>query len=155
MTLGFHELIEKWGIEGRVFTAGENKAVLNPLAPLKEKDVEIISSLLHDVHRHFIDHVKESRKDRLKSSDDILFTGEFWTGERALAHGLIDGIDNMESYIARKYGDNVDVIRVKSINSKLEEILGGTQIGNSVLEMTSGARLIDNKITNLSDGLLS
>jgi len=123
MGLGFHQLIEKWGIERRTFTAGENKSVLDPLSPLKEKDVEIIKSLLNNIHTHFIDHVKESRGDRLKGDDKTIFNGEFWTGEPALKLGLIDGIDNLDSYIKRKWGDDVDVIRVKG-GSKFEELLG-------------------------------
>merc|ERR1740129_925779 len=113
MGLGFHQLIDKWGIERRTFTAGENKSVLDPLSPLKEKDVEIIKGLLNNIHQHFIDHVKESRGDRLKGDDKTIFNGEFWTGEPALELGLIDGIDNLDSYIARKWGEKVEVVRVK------------------------------------------
>lgn len=121
--LGFHQLIDKWGIERRTFTAGENKSVMDPFAPLKEKDVEIIKGLLNNIHQHFIDHVKTSRGDRLIGEDQVIFNGEFWTGEQALALGLIDGIDNLDSYVARKWGENVEVIRVKG-GSKLEELLG-------------------------------
>ena len=39
--LGFHQLIERWGIERRTLTAGENKSVLDPLAPLKEGNIFI------------------------------------------------------------------------------------------------------------------
>ena len=102
--LGFHELIEKYGVERRTFTAGENKSVMDPLAPLKEKDVEIIKSLLNNIHQHFIDHVKASRGERLTGDDKTIFNGEFWTGEPALALGLVDGIDNVDSYIARTWG---------------------------------------------------
>lgn len=123
MGLGFHELIDKVGIERRTFTAGENKSVLDPLSPLKEKDVEIITGLLNNIHHHFIDHVKTSRGDRLKGDDKTIFNGEFWTGEPALALGLIDGIDNLDSYIARKWGKKVEIIRVKG-GSKLEELIG-------------------------------
>ena len=41
MGLGFHQLIERWGIERRTLTAGENKSVLDPLAPLKEGNIFI------------------------------------------------------------------------------------------------------------------
>jgi len=118
-------LIEKYGVERRTFTAGENKSVNDPFAPLKEKDVEIIKSLLNNIHQHFIDHVKASRGERLIGDDKKLFNGEFWTGEPALALGLVDGIDNVDSYIARTWGDNVDVKRVKG-GSPLEELLGDT-----------------------------
>merc|ERR1719187_1971595 len=67
--LGFHELIEKYGVERRTFTAGENKSVNDPFAPLKEKDAEIIKTLLNNIHQHFIDHVKASRGERLVGDD--------------------------------------------------------------------------------------
>eukprot|EP00088_Acartia_fossae_P045049 TRINITY_DN4814_c0_g1_i11.p1 TRINITY_DN4814_c0_g1~~TRINITY_DN4814_c0_g1_i11.p1 ORF type:complete len:342 (-),score=59.54 TRINITY_DN4814_c0_g1_i11:132-1157(-) len=111
MGLGFHELIKKYGVERRVFTAGENKSVLDPLAPLKESDVQIIRNLLSNLHEHFIDHVKTSRGDRLKADDKTLFNGEFWTGQKALELGLIDGIDTVDGYIEREFGDKVKVLR--------------------------------------------
>eukprot|EP00088_Acartia_fossae_P061519 TRINITY_DN7394_c0_g1_i11.p1 TRINITY_DN7394_c0_g1~~TRINITY_DN7394_c0_g1_i11.p1 ORF type:complete len:359 (-),score=54.04 TRINITY_DN7394_c0_g1_i11:105-1181(-) len=111
--LGFHELIKKYGIESRVFTAGENKLVLDPLSPLKESDVEIIKTRLSDLHEHFIEHVKTSRGDRLKADDKTLFNGEVWTGQKALELGLVDGIDTIDGYIKREYGKTVRIFRVK------------------------------------------
>jgi signal peptide peptidase SppA len=111
--LGFHEIIKKYGIESRVFTAGENKAVMNPLEPLKESDIQIIRNLLSSLHEHFIEHVKANRGDRLKADDKTLFNGEFWTGKKALELGLIDGIDTLDGYIQREYGDEVKVYRAK------------------------------------------
>lgn len=113
MSLGFPELIKKYGIESRVFTAGENKSVMNPLQPLKESDIAIIKNLLGNLHEHFIEHVKTNRGDRLKADDKTLFNGEFWTGNKALELGLIDGIDTLDSYIEREFGDKVKVHRAK------------------------------------------
>ena len=124
MGLGFHELIKKYGVERRVFTAGENKSVLDPLAPLKESDVQIIKNLLSNLHDHFIDHVKTSRGDRLKADDKTLFNGEFWTGQKALELGLIDGIDTLDGYIEREFGDKVKVVRPKRGGGRLSELLG-------------------------------
>ena len=39
--------------------------------------------------------------------DDKLFTGEFWTGKRALEFGLIDGIGELTSVMQERYGDKV------------------------------------------------
>ena len=148
--LGFHELIEKYGVERRTITAGENKSVMDPLAPLKEKDVEIIKGLLNNIHQHFIDHVKTSRGERLKGDDKTIFNGEFWTGEPALALGLVDGIDNVDSYIARTWGDNVDVKRVKG-GSPLEELLGDTLLGSLPDMMTSlGPLVVDSQAAHLA-----
>lgn len=111
--LGFHELIQKYGIERRVFTAGENKSIMDPFSPLKESDVLILKNLLNSIHQHFIDHVKSSRGERLKGGDKLLFNGEFWTGDPAKELGLIDGIDTLDAYVEREYGDKVRVFRAK------------------------------------------
>jgi len=147
--LGFHQLIDKYGVERRTFTAGENKAVLDPLAPLKDKDVEIIKGLLNNIHQHFIDHVKTSRGDRLKGDDKTIFNGEFWTGEPALSLGLIDGIDNVDSYIARRWGDNVEVKRVKG-GSSLKELLGGATLALPDLVTSLAPLVADMQVADLA-----
>ena len=78
--LGFHQLIEKWGIDNRTYTAGENKSINNPFDPVKEADVKIIKALLNEIHQKFIDHVKKNRGEKLTASDEILFNGQYWTG---------------------------------------------------------------------------
>ena len=121
---GFHQLIEKYGIERRTYTAGENKSINDPFEPVKEKDVEIIKNVQGKMHKEFIKHVKTSRGERLKGDDKLLFNGEFWTAETALELGLIDGVDHMETFIARKWGSDVRVIRVNGDNP-LAALLGG------------------------------
>merc|ERR1711973_540674 len=112
--LGFHQLIEKWGIDNRTYTAGENKSINNPFDPVKEADVKIIKALLNEIHQKFIDHVKTNRGEKLTASDEILFNGQYWTGDKAKELGLIDGIDHMDSYIKRKWGKEVKVTRIKA-----------------------------------------
>ena len=121
---GFHQLIEKYGIERRTYTAGENKSINDPFEPVKEKDVEIIKNIQGKIHKEFIKHVKTSRGERLKGDDKLLVNGEFWTAETALELGLIDGVDHMETFIARKWGSDVRVIRVNGDNP-LAALLGG------------------------------
>lgn len=122
--LGFTEMIKKIGIERRLLTAGGNKALMDPLSPLQDDHVKIVRKMLADIHKVFIDHVKKQRGDKLKGSDDELFSGAIWTGEAALDLGLIDGIDNLEDYIQRKYGDEVKVNRVKSKYQEFAEKFG-------------------------------
>ena len=59
--LGFTELIKKVGVERRLLTSGDNKALMDPLSPVKEEDVKIIKAMLGDIHKIFIDHVKKHR----------------------------------------------------------------------------------------------
>lgn len=98
---GFVDAIEKLGIERRVYAAGDNKAFLDPFSPEKAEDVQHITNLLTNVHKQFIDVVKEGRGDRLNGDDETLFSGLVWTGEQAVELGLIDGLGNT-SYVARE-----------------------------------------------------
>jgi signal peptide peptidase SppA len=106
---GFQDAIGKLGIERRVYAEGRNKSVLDPFEPAKASDIKIIKNLQQNVHKHFIDHVKASRKGKLTQDDDVLFNGEFWTAENAVDFGLIDGIDNMYNFIKERFGDETKI----------------------------------------------
>lgn len=104
---GFHEAINKLGIERRVYTEGKNKAVLDPFKPINKEDVKIIKDLQKQVYEHFVDYVKTRRVGKLTQQDDILFNGEFWAGRTALDYGLIDDLGDMYSTMKAKFGDNI------------------------------------------------
>jgi signal peptide peptidase SppA len=104
---GLHELISKIGVERRVITAGANKDTLDPFLPQKPEDVERIKALQLDVHQSFIDLVKTRRGAKLDKADIDLFTGEFWSGKRALELGLIDGHSDLRTKMREIYGDDV------------------------------------------------
>jgi len=97
---GFVGSMEKLGIERRLMTAGENKAILDPFSPLKESDVEHVHKLLERIHQQFIDQVKAGRGERLNETDE-LFSGLFWTGEESIELGLADELGS-SSYVARE-----------------------------------------------------
>lgn len=102
-SFGFPELMKKIGVERRVHTAGQNKAVLDPFKPEKKEDVERLKGLQLEVHATFIDLVKERRGSKLADDPD-LFTGLFWTGKRGLALGLVDTLGDMRSVLKDRYG---------------------------------------------------
>ena len=87
-----------------------NKTTTYPSVSMKAEDLRIIQESLADDHQVFVDLVRSSRGSRLKGQEDI-FTGRFWTAERAEQLGLIDGIDNVESYLTRRWGQGVLVRR--------------------------------------------
>ena len=65
-----------------------------------------------DLHKDFIDVVEKSRSKKLKKENGVdLFTGEFWSGRKALELGLIDGIGNANEIIREKFGENVIIKR--------------------------------------------
>lgn len=111
---GFVEAIRKLGIERRVHTAGRDKLMLDPFRPQRREDVRHLKALQEDVHEAFKAMVRSRRGDRLKGDEDTLFSGRFWSGEKALELGLIDGIGDLRSVMRRKYGENV---RLKAVSA--------------------------------------
>lgn len=129
---GFPELLKKIGIERRVYTSGENKSVLDPFQPEKQSDIDHLKSLQQEVHRVFIDMVKDRRGAKLSDNPD-LFTGLFWTGETALALGLVDGVGDMMAELRKRYGDKVEVEKIEASRGFLGRFIssrkGGAEIG--------------------------
>ncbi len=104
---GFDRLIERFGIERRVYTAGEEKAMLDPFQPERPEDVDRLKRMQALVHAHFIALVKDRRGMRLKGDDATLFTGAFWAGAEALELGLVDGIGDIRGVMRERFGDKV------------------------------------------------
>jgi len=104
---GFTGTMQKLGVERRVLTAGENKALLDPYSPVNPAQKAFALSLLNEVHQQFIQVVREGRGNRLKETPDM-FSGLFWTGQRSIELGLADGLGSSES-VAR------DVIKEENI----------------------------------------
>lgn len=104
---GFQRLLERWGIERRVYTAGATKAQLDPFRDENPDDVARLRRLQDDIHADFKAWVKERRGTRLKGEEATLFEGEFWTGKRALELGLIDGLGHLRDVLRARYGKKV------------------------------------------------
>lgn len=100
---GLQGAIDKLGIERRVFTAGDNKAFLDPFSPIREEQRAFWQSVLETTHRQFIDDVKAGRGVRL-DDDPRLFSGLIWTGEQALELGLIDGLSSLGALSRERFG---------------------------------------------------
>ena len=112
---GFVDTLKKLGIERRLMTAGDHKGFLDPFSPANPEDQAHIKTLLTDIHDQFINVVKKGRKKSLTVEDyqkfldnKALFSGLIWTGEQALALGLVDGLGS-SSYVAR------EIIKVKKL----------------------------------------
>ncbi len=105
---GFVGTLDKFGIERRLYTAGENKGFLDPFSPEQPQQVEHIRGLLDDVHRQFITAVKEGRGERLKDEASV-FSGLVWTGEEGVKLGLVDGLGSA-AYVAREVIGAEDIV---------------------------------------------
>jgi serine protease SohB len=106
-SFGFAKLMEKIGVERRLYTSGEHKAMLDPFLPEKPDDVERLKSVQREIHESFIDLVKGSRGVRLTGPEKTLFSGEYWTGDKAIELGIADAIGDLRSTLRRRFGDRV------------------------------------------------
>ena len=104
---GFTGLMEKLGIERRLYTAGERKATLDPFLPENPGDVERLKAVQREIHQQFIALVKERRGRRLTGPENDLFSGDFWVGQTAIELGLADAIGDLRSTLRRRFGDDV------------------------------------------------
>jgi len=106
-TFGLNKLIDKIGVDRRVYTAGASKDTLDIFLPEKPDDVARIKAIQSDVHRAFIDLVKARRGAKIEKAGDTLFNGEFWSGQKAAELGLIDGLSDLRTKMREIYGDEV------------------------------------------------
>jgi serine protease SohB len=106
-SFGFDKMIAKLGIERRLYTAGDHKAMLDPFLPENPDDVERLKKLQREIHEDFIALVKSRRGGKLAGPENDLFSGEYWTGRRALDLGLVDSIGEVRSTLRSRFGNNV------------------------------------------------
>jgi serine protease SohB len=124
-SFGFDKLIEKLGVERRLYTSGDRKAMLDPFLPEKPEDVKRLKAIQKEIHELFIALVRERRGAKLKGTDKNLFSGEFWTAQNALDLGLIDNIGDVRSFLRARFGDKVRTPLISGERSWLGRRLPG------------------------------
>jgi signal peptide peptidase SppA len=132
-SFGFAKLMDKLGIERRLYTSGEHKAMLDPFLPENPEDVDRLKAVQREIHEGFIELVKQSRGGRLKGPEQTLFSGEYWTGSTAVALGLADGIGDLRSVMRERFGEDVATPLISSPRSWL----GRPQAGVAILQQLS------------------
>ena len=110
---GFPELMEKLGVERRVYTAGEHKSTLDPFLPENPEEVARLKELQVELHDVFKGMVRDRRGQRLKASEDLLFSGEFWAGGKAVELGLADSLGDLRQVLRDRFGKRVRLRRVQ------------------------------------------
>ena len=101
---GFVEALRKLGVERRLTTAGEHKAMLDPFLPEAPADRAHLQALVDELHGEFVAAVKRARGARLVAPDAEVFDGRFWTGRRAHTLGLVDGFDDARGVARDRVG---------------------------------------------------
>ncbi len=105
---GFTGLMDKLGVTRRMITAGSNKGMMDPFSKENPQQVEMIKTMIDEIHQQFIGVVKAGRGDRLKETSDM-FSGRVWNGEQAIKNGLVDGYGTVES-VARDVFKAPDIL---------------------------------------------
>ena len=131
-SFGFNELMEKIGIERRIYTSGDRKAMLDPFLPEKSEDVKRIKAIQNDIHDHFIALVKQRRGSKLNGSDKTLFSGEFWTAQKAIELGLADRIGDLRSTLRERFGEKVHTPLISGERSLFGRRLAGVDLLDAV-----------------------
>jgi protease-4 len=126
---GFPDVIKKYGVERRVYTAGVNKDRLDPFLPQTKEDIAKIQSVIKEVHENFIQSVMDGRKGKLHGDTNELFSGDFWSGTSALKLGLVDGVGNLSDVMQNEF--HVSRFKDYSDSGSILKSLAG-QLGASV-----------------------
>ncbi len=138
---GFTEVMEKIGVERRLYTAGDNKAFLDPFSPERDEEVVFWQGVLKNTHQQFIEAVKAGRGERL-ADDERLFSGLVWSGEQAVELGLVDGLGS-SSYVARQIVGQEKLVDYSRRKSPLQDLVD--QLGVAFGEGFA-AQLLDSRL---------
>lgn len=142
---GCPDLLKKIGVERRVYTAGENKVLLDPFQPEKERDIEFLKGLQLEIHDIFIQMVK-SRRGSLLADHPDLFSGLFWTGQRGQELGLVDSLGDMRSEVRKRYGEKARLELIQPARSLFGRRQPGAAVAGAIaapLVASAAAGLVD------------
>jgi len=148
---GFGQAIERLGIERRVHTAGARKSFLDPFRPERAEDLALLAELQGDIHERFKEQVRTRRAGRLKAPEAELFDGRVWTGVRAVAVGLADGLGELRTTLEERFGPDV---RVRLVNPPRPRLLSRMGLGTLAAEAAAeGLALLEERALRARLGL--
>lgn len=96
------ELMDKFGVKANTIHSGEFKNRMSMYKELTENDIQKASAITHGIHEHFIQMVKDSRKEKI-TTDPNVYSGDFWLGNEAKEMGLIDGVASINAAIKTEF----------------------------------------------------
>jgi len=140
---GFSNVLEKLGVERRLLTAGEHKAMLDPFSPVKTQETQHMQTMLDQVHQQFISAVREGRGDRLKEAETPdLFSGLVWTGSEGVKLGLADDFGSVDS-VARDQLHTEEKINFTPQEHLIDRLAGkfGASFAHGISSMLNNVEL--------------
>jgi protease-4 len=94
----FDELLNKIGIKLEVQKSGEFKDIGSPHRELTARDKELISALIADIQKQFVEAVASGRNLSLEKTRDIA-DGRIFSGAQAKELGLVDVLGNFQDAV--------------------------------------------------------
>ncbi len=131
-SFGFVKLMDRLGIERRLYTSGEHKAMLDPFLPEDPGDVKRLKAIQKDIHERFIALVKERRTGKLKGPEKTLFSGEFWTAPKAIDYGLADSVGDLRNVLRARYGEKLRTPLISAERSLFGRKLQGVSLAQAL-----------------------
>lgn len=117
----YEDLLKNFGVEYKVYTAGDNKRnVVSQIKPSTE-DEEKLKIQISKIHSQFKSHVKKYR-----NSIDIekVANGDVFSGEEALELKLVDEISTSSNYLLDKHNKNTRIVYVFTEETEAKKIGG-------------------------------
>ncbi len=139
---GFVDVMKKVGVEQRSLAAGKNKMFMDPFKPENPEQIRYAQALIDNVHKHFINAVKAGRGDKIKGNPEEIYSGLFWTGEKALELGLIDGLGSA-GFVAREVIKIDEIIDYSATHSLLDRL--ANKMGASMSKQLSSELGLNNR----------
>ena len=122
------DLLARIGVERRVHTSAESKAMLDPFLPEQAEDDERLKRLQAEIHDSFKAWIRQRRGKLLKGDEAMLFTGEFVVILRSGA--MVTG--------RRRYGAAVEMLRgLKKTGPRCGPVEGCRTRGCAILSARS------------------
>jgi serine protease SohB len=131
---GFSELMNKVGVERRVYTAGKSKVTNDPFQPENPEGVKKGDELREKIHENFINWVKSNRGGKLDSKA-TLFEADVFLGQDGLGNGLADAIGALKPTVSKLYGKDTKLVKPVSAPAGIQDLFqmaGGS--ANSIAE---------------------
>ncbi len=94
----FEELLNKIGIKLEVLKSGEFKDIGSPHRELTARDKELISALIADIQKQFVEAVASGRNLSIEKTREIA-DGRIFSGAQAKELGLVDVLGNFQDAV--------------------------------------------------------
>lgn len=118
-------LMDRYGVEVRVFKAGKYKDSLSPFRDTTEEENQMMNKLLKDTYQKFIEDVAKGRNKTVANIEELA-EGRIYSGEDAFRNKLVDDIGGRREALKRlselcQYDGDIPLLEEKE--SPLERFL--------------------------------